>query len=405
MREKPLAQGRVAYYWAPPTRDIRAGFSIASRALGVDYGTACQLAEVLNKTLRDWRIGSDVKTLNERPGMGTLRWMVETYKRGAAWEKVGTRSRGEYERAFRLVLDHKTRTGSDLGDHMVRAMTVNAADKLYAALKKGKRVEKRIRQANVCMSRMAIAWDYVRPRNKSLFPQGEENPFRNVVFEYTHNTTKPASRGDAFALHKALVDAGEPHLAVVPLVAFEFHQRPENVLAGFFRWTDYRPSDRPNHVIVEHHKTHEMVPMPLYDDQGALFPELMEYLDNLERAGISVVLMRPSRGEKSARPFKYRTARARVRKIARQAGLAEHITMAACRHGGITELGDAELTEQGVMALTGHRAPEAARLYLKRTEAQRLLAARRRRAWVKTIEEKERSGDGSRNASPAAVSE
>jgi hypothetical protein len=148
-----------------------------------------------------------------------------------------------------------------------------------------------------------------------------------------------------------------------------------------------------------------MVPMPLYDDQGALFPELMEYLDNLERAGISVVLMRPSRGEKSARPFKYRTARARVRKIARQAGLAEHITMAACRHGGITELGDAELTEQGVMALTGHRAPEAARLYLKRTEAQRLLAARRRRAWVKTIEEKERSGDGSRNASPAAVSE
>ena len=32
--------------------------------------------------------------------------------------------------------------------------------------------------------------------------------------------------------------------------------------------------------------------------------------------------------------------------------------MTACRHGGMTELGDAELTEQGVMSLSGHRTPE-----------------------------------------------
>jgi hypothetical protein len=29
--------------------------------------------------------------------------------------------------------------------------------------------------------------------------------------------------------------------------------------------------------------------------------------------------------------------------------LPDDLTLAACRHGGITELGDAELTEQGVM--------------------------------------------------------
>ncbi len=48
----------------------------------------------------------------------------------------------------------------------------------------------------------------------------------------------------------------------------------------------------------------------------------------------------------------------------------------------MTELGDAELTEQAVMALSGHRTPEAARLYMKRTEAQRIAAARKRRAWI-----------------------
>ena len=34
--------------------------------------------------------------------------------------------------------------------------------------------------------------------------------------------------------------------------------------------------------------------------------------------------------------------------------------MTACRHGGMTELGDAEMKEQQVMALSGHKTPEAA---------------------------------------------
>jgi hypothetical protein len=71
-----------------------------------------------------------------------------------------------------------------------------------------------------------------------------------------------------------------------------------------------------------------------------------------------------------------------VREAARAAKLPDHLTLAACRHGGLTELGDAELTEQGVMALSGHRTPEAARLYVKRTETHRAFAARKRRAWV-----------------------
>src|SRR5262249_4313004 len=100
-----------------------------------------------------------------------------------------------------------------------------------------------------------------------------------------------------------------------------------------------------------------------------------------------IVLMKPKPlGKdpklKPAKPFLLRTARNRVRNVARAAKLPDHLTFAACRHGGLTELGDAELTEQGVMALSGHRTPEAARLYVKRTETQRASAARKRRAWV-----------------------
>jgi hypothetical protein len=56
-----------------------------------------------------------------------------------------------------------------------------------------------------------------------------------------------------------------------------------------------------------------------------------------------------------AKPFLLRTARDRVRDAARKAGLPDDLTLAACRHGGLTEFGDAQLTEQGVMALSGHK--------------------------------------------------
>jgi hypothetical protein len=75
--------------------------------------------------------------------------------------------------------------------------------------------------------------------------------------------------------------------------------------------------------------------------------------------------------------------------------------MTVCRHGGMTELGDAALTEAQTMALSGHKTPDAARLYVKRTDTQRVSAARRRRAWV----EAERNGDKSQNGDDVAESE
>lgn len=61
-------------------------------------------------------------------------------------------------------------------------------------------------------------------------------------------------------------------------------------------------------------------------------------------------------------------------------------TMAAYWHVGMIELGNAELTEHGVMSLSGHRTPEAARGYIDKTDTQRLSAARKRRAWVQEFE-------------------
>ena len=184
-------------------------------------------------------------------------------------------------------------------------------------------------------------------------------------------------------LHKALVAAGQPWLAAVPLVCCEWHQRPENVLAGHLAWTDYRPAERPDWVPIVHHKTNERVWLPPQGCQRFA----VSRADHLPRracacsAGGRGVLSSWQRRAEGARP----SPRSEVSADARAtAGLGDPVTLAACRHGGLTELGDAELTEQGVMALSGHRTPDAVRLYVKRTEAQRAAGARRRRAWIES---------------------
>jgi hypothetical protein len=304
--------------------------------------------------------------------------------------------------------------GTDIGAAPIKSMTTLGVEKIYKALQKGTKVEKRLRQANLCMIRMARAWDYVFKRYPNMFPVPAVNPFRAVELTHGKGTTKPASRADAYALHSALLSAGEPHLAAVPLICFEWHQRPENVLAGHLTWADYRPPERPSAVRVVHHKTGEVVWLPLVARTGEpLFPELSAYLGALERLGVPIVLMQPkSLGQQSpgpAKPFLLRTARARVRRAAKKVGLPDWLTLAACRHGGLTELGDAELTEPGIIALSGHRTADAARGYVKRTEVQRERGLLKRRAWVQAVKEEhlreEQVEDKSRNASPAAESE
>jgi hypothetical protein len=181
------------------------------------------------------------------------------------------------------------------------------------------------------------------------------------------------------------------------LICFEWLQRPENVLAGLTTWPGYRPPARPNSVHIEHHKTGKLVWHPLEDGQGKFYPEIEAYLAELPKIGTSIVLTPGTRGEN--RPYSYSYARRIVREARERAGLAEYVTLTACRHGGMTELGDAELTEQGIMALSSHTTPQAARGYVKKTERQRLAAARKRRAWVEQEQNEAKSQNEGRLAS------
>jgi len=189
-----------------------------------------------------------------------------------------------------------------------------------------------------------------------------------------------ASRAEAYALAAALRKSGHPYLGAAALICFEWLQRPENIIAGKITWADYRPRAHPRHVRIFHHKTGEVVLQPLEENSRLLYPDLEAYLGGLERDTCALVV-RPG-PDRVTMLYTMNYAAACVRKARAAAGLPEHVTLDACRHGGMTELGDAELAEQSVMALSGHRTPQAARLYVKRTDHQRRRAAAKRRTWV-----------------------
>jgi integrase len=337
---------------------------------------------MLNAHFDSWRNGRhSVKDLDLGPRFGTMAWLFERYRRSPAFERVSARSRPEYLRALARVEDLPTRTGGKVGQLPVISISARAADKIYEALQLGPR-GKRVRQANLSVDVARRAWKIVRRLYSHVVPP--ENPFEGILKINAKQTKAAATRAEAYALATALKAIGEAHLGAAALICFEWLQRPENVLTGKITWPDYRAADHPNHVRIFHHKTGEVVLQPLECEGRKLYPELEAYLADLPRLAVAIVVTKGSRGP--SRPYAMVYAQAKVREAREHAQLGSHVTLDACRHGGMTELGDAELAEQGVMALSGHRTPQAARLYVKRTETQRRKAAAKRRNFIEKNE-------------------
>lgn len=155
---------------------------------------------------------------------------------------------------------------------------------------------------------------------------------------------------------------------------------------GDITWADYRPPERPDAVQIRHPKTGAKgwVPLEVTDpDTGGkilLYPEIEEYLQSLPRLGLPIVQTQGERGP--ARLYSSEYAQRRVREARVKSKLGNHVTLNACRHGGLTELGDAGATEFEGMAASMHKTPSALRLYVKRSESQRIAATMKRRRLI-----------------------
>jgi len=202
--------------------------------------------------------------------------------------------------------------------------------------------------------------------------------------------TKPAaSRDEVYAFTEAAIAAGRPEAAGAAVICFEWLQRPENVLAGYVRWSDYRNPAAPDAIKIEHHKTGVKVLHPLVDpeDGGPLYPDAEAVLANVPRRGIPLILrppwINPKTGElkRASEPQSAMQMAKIVRKICADAGLPKTFTLDACRHGRMTELEEAQLTDGQGRALSGHRSKAYERYGHQEAPGPRDRQYRRRTKW------------------------
>jgi hypothetical protein len=184
-------------------------------------------------------------------------------------EKVAPRSRPDYERTILLITDIVTRKGDRIGDRHIRAITPVSADKIYDIICNGPRGP-RLRQGEKAVALCRRAWRVVHRLHPGQFDRDVPNPWEGVTKRRrTKGTKGAATREQVYEFAWGCIERGQPEAAAAAVICFEWLQRPENVLAGYLRWTDYRSKEWPNAIKIEHHKTGAVVWHPLEERTSA----------------------------------------------------------------------------------------------------------------------------------------
>ncbi len=387
---KQLASGTTAFYFTVPTRYRRMGCTIPNEPLGGDYTVACGpdgkggRAAALNGLFDEWWKAKNGEPIENRIARyGTVDWLFREYKNSKRYrERVSARTREDYELLMQLVIDLPTKRGDRVGQRLVKSITPRAADKIYEHVCFGPRGS-RPRQGEKVVALCRAAWRVVHRLHPGCFNHDVPNPWEGATKQRRTMETKPAvTREQVYQFAWGAISAGHPEPAAAAVICFEFLQRPENVLAGYLAWPDYRAQAAPNAIKITHHKAGAVVWHPLDEttEQGLVkfYADAEAVLDQLPRRGVAMIL-KPGR-DGVAKPYDRHEMAKIVRKLRDRLGLPATFTLDACRHGGMTELEEAELTDGQGRALSGHRTKRAYEGYAKRTLERALPATRKRYA-------------------------
>lgn len=215
------------------------------------------------------------------------------------------------------------------------------------------------------------------------FDRDVPNPWEGVTKQRRTKGKKPAvTREQVYPFAWGCIEHEEPETGAAAVICFEWLQRPENVIAGYLRWSDYRSKDWPSAIKIEHHKTGEVVWHPLEEVSAGKVTRFYEdaegVLSHLPRRGLPMILREVKDG--ISKPYSFGGMQKIVQTMRAKLGLPSTFTLDACRHGGMTELEEAELTDGQGRALSAHKSQQAYEGYAKRTMERALSATRKRHA-------------------------
>jgi hypothetical protein len=390
VRRKLLKRGVWGYFFEGHDPFIKAGCPVPRQALGTDYAKAVERAEtVLFPALDEWRIGVKLSSSGVLPAIGTsavpgtLDWVFAEYRADRRYTKLDARTKRNHEVGFRMVGGYVLKDGRRLGTLRLAAIDTSLVDELYGKLlviKKmdvnGNTVERERRTTvNHAMKTCRRAWNVAARRNPGKLPR--VNPFAAMGLESSDRETPTATFAELQVFRAKAIEMGLPSLATAALIAWEWLQREVDIFATF-EVGHYRPKDQPNAVRIVHRKTGEENWIPLFKDSGAPFsPVLMAELDAIKKTRIAGLMLRRDWGKQDPWPTYPKEGEIdlthmsrKVKEVIRAAGLRDELSFASFRHSGFTEAGDAELTDQELMAQGRHKSRKVLGKYVKRTMRQ-----------------------------------
>jgi hypothetical protein len=418
-----LADGAVAFYFCIPKYYRKLGCEIANEPLGPSYEAACGedgkggRAAALNALFDEWndqRKGEPIEQA-KIARYGSIDWLFRQYKTEKAYlEKVSPRSRPDYERIMQMICDTVGKSGRRIGERQIGEVTPRAADKIYEKIINGPD-GLRLRQGEKVVGLCRKVWRIMRRLHPELFDKKHPNPWDDFTLKSRTKSKKHAvTREEVYKFAWGCIAQGRPEPAAVAVICFEWLQRPENVVAGLLTWPDYRSKKWSHAVRIEHHKNKTLVWHPLEETIGAetvkFYAEAEDILSHVPKLGIPMIMRKIERGEGkgAAKVWSYPGMEKLVQTLRKKIeGVSQLFTLDACRHGGMTELEEAELTDGQGRALSGHKTAQSYRGYSKETMQRALAATRKRHAHLLAQKQlKEQSStefpNGGRNPFPNA---
>lgn len=378
---KRLASGKTAFYWTCPSAYRKMGCPYLSAPLGTDLSPAelAAAAKIWNGRLDGWR-GERNGTAEVPPSRyGTIDWLVDAYQKHDSFlQRVSEYSRPDYRRVLDRVCDSEIANDrgqtARVGTLKINQVGVSTAEKIYHAFSDAGAARTSEKVVTYCKA----MWKRMRPHHPDQFRSDVANPWEGVTLRRREKATKGhADRATTYSFARGAIDAGEPALAAAAVLAFEWLLRPSNIGAGWAAWTGYRGDAYPDKIAIRHRKNGEMAihPLEYVDEDGALvklYSDAEAILARVPRHGVSIVAKPDGTLYGDGTLLSQR-----VREVADKMGLT-NFTLDAARHGGMTELEEAGLTEGEGRSLSKHRTSGAYRGYAKETELRVLNATKKR---------------------------
>jgi hypothetical protein len=405
-RRKWLKASQVwAYYFEPPTWARKATdrpCPVTAEELGTDYDVAVERAEkVLLPIFDRWRIGDAAEPVAGAAPFGSLDWLFGVYRASDRFARLDSDTRRLHEDGFALVGRYVLKDGRRLGSIQIASIGTDVVDPLYEKLlrvpvldKAGKPVldaageplmRERRTTVNHAMKSCRRAWNVALRLHPKTVPV--LNPFSKMGLVASTGVVPEATYAELLEAVAACDRLGMPSLGTAMMVTWEWLQRQEHIFTAF-ELSHYRPKDRPDEVMIVHPKNGEAVWVPLFDRGAPLFPELMARLDamKVDRVG-GLLFVRDWPDRISGTPLPWATSvgaldfvKKKAKEAIRAAGIRDELSFTSFRHGGLTELGDADLTDTQIRALSRQKSSKVLPRYVKRTQRQIIAGTIKRRA-------------------------